>query len=235
MKKILNFSFVVLSSILISCSGSSEEGSSGGGGGGGPIDPGPVGPTASKLSKPDNNSECLEVDAVKFEWAESSNTDSYTIVIKNLLTQEQKSQTTTSKSVEITLTKGFPYSWYIISTNTTTATATSDKWKFYLSGEAQKNHAPFPADILTPKPGVTVTAGAIELSWSFSDIDTSDTHTFDIYMDLKDGSTVNSSNYTATKKSITITDPGTYYWKIITKDNHGSTSDSGVSTFIVID
>ena len=233
MKKILIATFCVLSSILISCSGGSDEGSTGGGGGGGPIDPGPVSPSAATLSKPTNNSECLEVDAVKFEWAKSNNTDSYTIVIKNLLTLEQISATTTSTSLEITLTKGFPYSWYIISTNTTTSTASSTKWKFYLSGEAQKNHAPFPADILAPKPGETVSTGSIQLSWSFSDIDTSDQHTFNIYMDLKDGSTINSSNYTATKKTITINEPGTYYWKIVTKDNHGSSSDSGVSTFIV--
>jgi hypothetical protein len=230
MKKILILSIFVFSTILISCSGSSD----GGNNGDGPVDPpGPVAPSAATLSKPANNSECLEVEAVKFEWNKSNDTNSYTIIIKNLLTSESISQTTTSTSAEITLTKGYPYSWYIISTNAGTGTASSNKWKFYLSGEAQKNHAPFPADILTPKPGATVTAGAIQLSWSFSDIDTSDTHTFDVYLDTKDGSTVYSSNYTATKRTVSLNNPGTYYWKIVTKDNHGSTSDSGVSTFIV--
>jgi hypothetical protein len=231
MKKILILSFFVFSIALISCSGSSDGGNNGGGGD--PDPTGPVTPSAATLSKPANNSECLEVEAVKFEWNKSNDTTSYTIVIKNLLTSESVSQTTTSTSAEVTLTKGYPYSWYIISTNTGTATASSNKWKFYLSGEAQKNHAPFPADIITPKPGVTVTVGAIQLSWSFSDIDTSDTHTFDVYLDTKDGSTVFASNYTATKRTVSLTDPGTYYWKIVTKDNHGSTSDSGVSTFIV--
>jgi hypothetical protein len=236
MKKILILSFYVFSIALISCSGSSDGENNGGGGGGGPVDPpGPVAPSAATLSKPANNSECLEVDAVKFEWNKSDNTDSYTLVIKNLLTSASISQTTTSTSAEVTLTKGWPYSWYIISTNTSTSTASSTKWKFYLSGEAQKNHAPFPADILTPKPGATVNAGAIQLSWSFSDIDTGDSHTFDVYLDQKDGSTVYSSNYTATKRTVTLNDPGTYYWKIVTKDDHGGTSDSGVSTFIVID
>ena len=232
MKKILILSFFVFSIALISCSGSSDGGNNGGGGGD-PNPTGPVTPSAATLSKPANNSECLEVEAVKFEWNKSNDTTSYTIVIKNLLTSESVSQTTTSTSAEITLTKGYPYSWYIISTNSGTATASSNKWKFYLSGEAKKNHAPFPADIIAPKPGATVTVGAIQLSWSFSDIDTSDTHTFDVYLDTKDGSTVFASNYTATKRTVSLTDPGTYYWKIVTKDNHGSTSDSGVSTFIV--
>ena len=127
------------------------------------------------------------------------------------------------------------YSWYVISTNTGTATATSATWKFYLSGTPQKNHAPFPAEIIAPKPGETVNLGTIQLSWSFTDIDSGDSHTFDIYLDKKDASTVNVSNYTATKKTVSINDTGTYYWKVITKDNHGASSDSGVSTFVVIE
>jgi len=112
MKKILILSFYVFSIALISCSGGSDGGGDGGGGGGGPVDPpGPVAPSAATLSKPANNSECLEVDAVKFEWNKSDNTDSYTLVIKNLLTSEAISQTTTSTSAEVTLTKGYPYSW----------------------------------------------------------------------------------------------------------------------------
>ena len=57
--------------------------------------------------------------------------DSYDIVVKNLLTQSQVTQTTTSTTVTINLTKGQPYSWYIISkSNSTTDTAESEKWKF---------------------------------------------------------------------------------------------------------
>ena len=99
----------------------------------------------------------------------------------------------------------------------------------------QSNHAPFPADILTPKPGATLAVGNIQLSWSFSDVDTSDSHTFDIYLDKKDASTLNVSNYTTNKRNITLNDNGTYYWRVITKDNHGSTSDSGVSTFVLVE
>ena len=236
MKKILIISLCVFFPLLISCGGSGgDDGNNGGDGNGGGNPSGPVAPKPATLSKPANNSECLEVDAVKFEWNKSDDTTSYTIVVKNLLNQASISQTTTSTNVEITLTKGFPYSWYVISTNTGTATATSATWKFYLSGTPQKNHAPFPAEIIAPKPGETVNLGTIQLSWSFTDIDSGDSHTFDIYLDKKDASTVNVSNYTATKKTVSINDTGTYYWKVITKDNHGASSDSGVSTFVVIE
>ena len=182
MKKVLLSTAYILSLFLISCGGGESEG--GDGNGGGPVDPPtPQKPSKAVLSKPENNTECLEVDAVKFEWNASENTISYTLNVKNLLTNEISTNTITSTSAEVTLTKGFPYSWQIISTNSTSFVAESDKWKFYLSGEALKNHAPFPAEILTPKPGSSVSSGSVSLSWSFSDIDANDTHSFDLHLD----------------------------------------------------
>ena len=72
------FTISLLSVLLISCGGGGTDD------GGGPVDPpAPQKPSKSVLSKPDNNSECLEVDAVKFEWNSSNNTTSYTINVKN--------------------------------------------------------------------------------------------------------------------------------------------------------
>jgi len=224
------FTISLLSVLLISCGGGGTDD------GGGPVDPpAPQKPSKSVLSKPDNNSECLQVDAVKFEWNSSNNTTSYTINVKNLITNEISTNTTTSTSAEITLTKGYPYSWQIISSNSTSFVAESDKWKFYLSGEPLKNHAPFPAEIITPKPGSSVNSGQIQLSWSFSDIDSNDTHVFDIYIDKVDGSSILVKNWGATKRSLTLSDPGTYYWRIVTVDNHNSSSDSGISTFELLE
>lgn len=237
MKKILLSTVYILSLFLISCGGGDTEG--GDGNGGGPVDPPtPQKPSKAVLSKPANNTECLEVDAVKFEWNASENTTSYTLNVKNLLTNEISTNTITSTSAEVTLTKGFPYSWQVISTNATSFVAESDKWKFYLSGEALKNHAPFPAEILTPIPGSSVSSGSISLSWSFSDIDANDTHSFDLYLD-QDGDDPATkkivSNYGARKRTVSLTTPGVYYWRVVTKDNHGTSSDSGISTFTVLE
>ena len=83
MKKIYFKSIYILILILFSCGGS---GGDDGGGGGGPVDPPPTPqkPQKAVLSKPENNSECLEVDAVKFEWNTAANTSSYTLNVKNL-------------------------------------------------------------------------------------------------------------------------------------------------------
>ena len=67
MKKVLLSTVFFISILLISCGGSAE----GEGGGSGPVDPPPTPQKPSKSSFKKNQlitPECLEVDAVKFEW-----------------------------------------------------------------------------------------------------------------------------------------------------------------------
>jgi len=230
LKKLLIFSVVT---ILFSCSGSDGNG----GGGVTPPPPPPPSPTAATLTAPANNTECLDGENVEFSWNASQNTDSYTIIIKNLLTAQSVSQTTTSTKVTIKLETGQPYSWYILSSsNSTTTTAQSGKWKFYLKGEQTLNYAPFPADLTAPKSESTVNAGSIKFEWSGSDVDTGDTLSYDIYVDTSNPPTTRiRTGYTSSTLDYTISEGGTYYWKIVTKDNHGSNSDSGISMFKVVE
>lgn len=231
MKKLKYILFITLI-VLVSCKG--KEGGDGDGG----VDPPPPAPApkAATLNAPANNSECLDGENVEFKWAASENTDTYEIFIKNLLTQSEQSQTTTSTSVTINLTKGQPYSWYIVSkSNTSTETAQSAKWKFYLKSEPVANYSPFPADLVSPKSEATVNAGSIKFEWSGSDADSGDTLTFDIYVDSSNPPTTRiKANHNSSSINHPINDSGTYYWKIITKDNSGSNSDSGVSKFKVV-
>jgi len=220
MKKILIISVCVFSMITISCSKTYEFRA--------PVDPG-----AATLSKPANNSQCLEVDKVKFEWNKSDNTDTYTITIIDLISSTTVTQNTSTNTVEITLPKGRPYSWQITSKNESTSkTAKSEVWKFYLSGAADSNHAPFPAEIIAPKNETTVSAGSIELSWKVSDVDVGDTHKFDVKLDKTNATTVISTDQADTKKTVTLT-AGVYYWRVVAKDNNGNHSESGVYKFTV--
>tara|TARA_B100000953_G_scaffold236810_1_gene198321 strand:- start:3309 stop:3944 length:636 start_codon:yes stop_codon:yes gene_type:complete len=193
----------------------------------------PVDPASATLSKPANNSQCLEVDKVKFEWNKSDNTDTYTITIIDLISSATVTQNTSTNAVEITLPKGRPYSWQITSKNESTSkTAKSEVWKFYLSGAADSNHAPFPAEIIAPKNETTVSAGSIELSWKVSDVDVGDTHKFDVKLDKTNATTVISTDQADTKKTVTLT-AGVYYWRVVAKDNNGNHSESGVYKFTV--
>tara|TARA_B100001094_G_scaffold291720_1_gene310353 strand:- start:76 stop:774 length:699 start_codon:yes stop_codon:yes gene_type:complete len=232
MKKLKYILFISLI-ILVSCKGKEE------GGGDGGVDPPPPvpSPKAAVLNTPAKNSECLDGENVEFRWASSENTDSYDISIKNLLTQAVVSQTTTSTSVTIKLEKGNPYSWYIISkSNSSTDTAESEKWKFYLKGDPVLNYSPFPADLVSPKAEASVSAGTIKFQWSGSDADAGDTLTYDIYIDSSNppANKVKGDQSSSTLDHI-MNSTGTYYWKVITKDNYGSNSDSGVSKFKVTD
>ena len=222
MKKIANTAYsLFISFILISCSSDGYEYRA------------PVDPSSANLSKPANNTECLEVDAVKFEWNKSDNTDSYTITVIDLISSESTVKNSNTNSIEIILTKGRPYSWQITSKNKSTSkTAKSEIWKFFLSGTANTNHAPFPAEIISPKNEAEVSVGSVELSWKVDDVDTGDTHKFDIYLDQTDASTVISSDQSATTKNVTLS-AGTHYWSVIAKDDKGNHSHSGVYKFIV--
>ncbi|MGB1132159.1 MAG: hypothetical protein ACPG0K_03740 [Flavobacteriaceae bacterium] len=216
--------------ILIGCSGSS------GGGETPEPPPPPPAPTVAVLKTPAQNSECLDGENVEFSWNASQNTDSYTIVVKNLLTTAQISQTTTSTSVTIKLDVGQPYSWFITSSSSVSSqTASTTKWKFYLKGDPTSNYAPFPADLISPKSESNVNVGNVKFEWKGSDVDENDTLKFDLYVDTENPPTTRvKSNLTSNSSNLNL-DSGTYYWKVITKDDSGSNSDSGVSMFKVVE
>ena len=226
LKNYIYFSLLV----LMGCSGSS------GGGETPEPPPPPPAPTVAVLKTPAQNSECLDGENVEFSWNASQNTDSYTIVVKNLLTTAQISQTTTSTSVTIKLDVGQPYSWFITSSSSVSSqTASTTKWKFYLKGEPTSNYAPFPADLISPKSESNVNVGNVKFEWKGSDVDENDTLKFDLYVDTENPPTTRvKSNLTANSSNLNL-DSGTYYWKVITKDDSGSNSDSGVSMFKVVE
>ena len=229
--KMKKYLYVLPLMMLLACGGKS-----GGGDTPPPPPPPPPAPTAATLKTPAQNSECLDGENVEFSWNASENTDSYTIVVKNLLTTSQISQTTTSTSVTIKLEVGKPYSWFITSSSSTsTQTASSTKWKFYLKGEATTNYAPFPADLITPKSESSVNSGSVKFEWNGSDVDEDDSLTFDLYVDTNNPPTNKvKTNLSSSTTNVTL-DAGTYYWKIVTKDSQGSNSDSGVAMFKAVD
>ena len=99
MKKVKYILLVFISLTMISCGGKDD-------GGGGNVDPpDPVNPpTASSLISPANNTECLDGENVEFRWNSSQYTDTYTINIKNLLTQKIEFDSKNPERVGLTIT-----------------------------------------------------------------------------------------------------------------------------------
>ncbi|MDI1256543.1 MAG: hypothetical protein PSV16_10615 [Flavobacterium sp.] len=209
-----------------------------GGGGGGETTGNP--PIAALLSTPANNSECISGTSVSateskitFQWNTSENTDSYVLYVKNLLTQATLQYNVgADTNYELTLLKGTPYSWYIVSkSENSTVVATSEKWKFYNSGTGTVNYVPFPAEVVSPAMSSSISGPTVNFQWTGSDVD-NDIASYDVYLGTTANPTTMVGNATTDHlDGISVSGAATYYWKVVTKDSAGNTSDSPVFQF----
>ncbi len=200
-------------------------------------------PSAATLSAPAQNETCntgIVVSAtestVTLVWNAAANTENYEVSIKNLLNNTTVVQNTTSSMLSVNLLVNTPYSWFVTSkSNKTTATAFSEIWKFYNSGPGILNYAPFPAEIISPTYNQTVSAtnGKITLDWNGNDVD-NDIATYEVYLGITNNPNLLQANLTASiLNDVAVSTATTYYWKVITKDSKGNTSDSGLFKFTV--
>ena len=206
----------------------------------------PKPPTQALLVFPLKNSECTTGEdsngtttMVEFKWEVGENTESYILSVTDLETNiALQTVTTNGTSSKLSLKKGNPYSWHIISKNTkVTETATSEIWQFYNAGTTI-NHAPFPAQIVSPESRKLVEKdinNEIELDWSAADVD-NDIESYKVYFsdDSPPKEIVSSQLVNVdTKYKVSVESDTSYYWKIVTIDKEGNTSDSGIFVFKV--
>lgn len=217
--------------MIMSCG--SDDGGTGEGGGGNT--------DAAALGAPVNNSECItgiEVSAtqskVTFEWSEATGAQSYFVYVKNLDTQSTLQYSAgNNTSLEVTLNKATPYSWYV-SANKATTSVNSETWKFYNSGPGITNYAPFPAELVAPAMSASVYGPTVSLQWTASDLD-SDIENYKVYFGTTNSPTTLAGTVTQpTLAGVAVTSGGTYYWKVVTTDDEGNTSTSPVFQFKVL-
>ena len=70
-------------------------------------------------------------------------------------------------------------------------------------------------------------AGKITLDWAGTDVD-DDIVSYNIYFSTGASPALVMSNLTPSFFDVSVAPNNTYYWKVITKDAKGNTSDSGV-------
>ncbi len=214
------------------------------GGGGDDPEPDPVPvlpPSSATLVFPVNNEECntggslnSTQSRINFQWNTSSNTNSYTLVVKNLLNNTEHSTNSTSNQVDIIISKGTPYKWWVISKSTVTIeTAKSAEWKFYNSGDAIITYAPFPAELIGPVMGSLTSKSTVTLEWSGSDVD-NDIKEYDVYFGISNPPITNFETTTNQKIENVAVSANTYYWNVVTNDEEGNTSTSEVFQFRVV-
>ncbi|RYE30395.1 MAG: hypothetical protein EOP42_12305 [Sphingobacteriaceae bacterium] len=224
--------FGLIISLLVACKGKKNDPV--------PVPPIPA-PAKAILLLPAQNEVCASGEnqtsaqsTILFDWSDAANTDSYILSLKNLLTGVVTEQTSTVSNLKITVPRGTPFSWTVTSKSAKSTTATvSDLWKFYNSGVGQLSYAPFPATLTAPTMSqiINYTSASITLTWVGSDAD-NDIATYDVYFGKTDTPILVATNKADVQSlSVAVATNTIYYWKVITKDVKGNTSDSGVNQF----
>ena len=205
----------------------------------------PAPPQKAVLVEPANTEECSPIESssesnntVRFSWQAADHTDSYQLHIENLVTGNAITRNPTGTSETVSLPKGMPFSWFVITENQQTADRVmSDTWRFYNPG-SETAHVPFPATIIAPKSGSTAIKDAndeVILQWEGADID-NDIETFEVYFSTENPpeELVATLEANATSQQFGVVSGTVYYWRIVTKDAEGNTSNTGVLEFKVL-
>ncbi|QKJ29380.1 hypothetical protein HQ865_06285 [Mucilaginibacter mali] len=206
-----------------------------------PPDPVPavIVPGKSSLLLPAANAVCTTGSVVSntqsvidFSWTATDHTDSYTIVIKNLLTAATVQQNVTTNRTQATLDRNTPYSWYVTSTSlSASATTQSDISKFYNAGPAVVDYAPFPAELTAPAFAATISAGNINLTWKGSSTE-NDIAGYDVYLGTSSNPPLYKNNVTDMfLNNVPVTAGTQYYWRVATRDTQGNASTSDTYQF----
>ena len=201
-------------------------------------------PGSFNLEYPENEQACLDgsilndlQSKVNLRWTSSKNSSKYQISIKNLNDNSNLIFESNSNSQEVILKHGEPYSWKVTAeVPESSSSLTSKEWRFYLAGLGEVNYAPFPPELISPRPSAKVNLNSndqVLLNWSCSDPD-GDIKGYKVYLDSTDGSNLIAS-FDETKNQVLIAVGATaetnYFWKVIAYDNQGNTASSGVYSF----
>jgi len=205
----------------------------------------PKPPEIATLVFPNKNSECttgrslnLNTSEVEFMWMASDHTESYELRVTNLNTNTTQTINTAAISAKLPIAKGELFSWLVRSKNTkVTETALSETWRFYNAG-FQTTYAPFPAEVIEPKNGTSIFKdinNEVTLEWNGADIE-NDIDGYELYFSTTSPPEILIASPLSDQNSekVSVTSNATYYWKVITKDSEGNSSDSGTFTFKVL-
>jgi hypothetical protein len=212
-------------------------------GGGGGDDPAPTpvntAPTVPTLTYPTNNLLCID-NVLNFTWNASTDAEggviTYEIQVSknNLFTQIVHTLTSTTTNKSITLEKGIAYYWRVKATdNKSAASNYSATNQFYTEGFGIVNHLPFSPVLVSPALNSVQTTATVNLQWTASDVDTSDTLTYDVYFgtDTDNLAIVSPTNQSANSLSRTVAASTKYYWKVTVKDGKGGQTIGQVWNF----
>ncbi len=206
----------------------------------------PKPPEAPLLSFPLQNSECTTgvslnnvTSQVEFRWQEARFADTYELKVTNILTGLSITNApTVALSARVPILKGTPYKWRVTTRNAETQEiGVSEEWYFYNAG-TQTTYPPFPARLLEPASGASVVRdlnNEVTLRWTGADAD-NDIQSYEVYLatDPDPQQLVASPSVSINQVTAGVAIDTVYYWRVVTLDRAGNTSNSGVYSFRVI-
>jgi len=230
MKKLIFITFVAL--LSLSCKKSKPE-----------PEPTPIDPVGViTLSSPAQNSICITGTVisttksdVELKWTKVASATNYIVTIKDLSTGASSMFTSSENQFLATLNRNTPYAWSVAAQGALGKTAQSETWKFYNSGSGTLSYSPFPADNLVPGKNQTLTTtnGKATLSWTGSDAD-NDILNYDVYLGSTTSPPLLKKEILESKlENVDLVANLTYYWKVVTRDKNGNTSESDIVRFSV--
>ena len=214
----------VLAIVAFSASCSSSD--DGGGAAAAPAVPNTAPTAVSNLVYPSSDLLCIDSN-ITFEWAAATDVDNdvleYTIRIATDRAQTNivAQQTTSSTSITIALSAGTAYYWNVMASDGEDNAAASPTLAFYTEGSGVSNYAPFTATLNAPVFEAFINAGTTTLDWTGSDVDVTDTLTYDLYFGTSVNPAINQLDIAVSTFDVTTVAGTTYYWRVDTKDNNG--------------
>lgn len=192
-------------------------------------------PEAALLLLPEADQSCLyvSVDSAKarvtFSWELALHTDTYTINVVNLVTQELTSIRTEEITATLTLDRGTPYGWEVISSSEVSNKVTpSESRRFYLEGEKQFSYVPFPAKLVSPEMNevVSLNNGSINLTWTGLDLD-NDIDSYAVFLGTSEDDLAEiATGLVSPNHSVSLQSNTAYVWQVTTRDELNNVSTS---------
>ena len=218
---------IVTSIILISCGGSDAEMPT--------VEN--LAPAVPELLVPSEGAFCTD-NPLDFEWSAATDPEGdgvqYEIQVatNNTFTEGVQLKRTSITNHTFTLLKNTAYYWRVrAKDNKNNVSEYSAPRTYFTEGEGVVNHLPSFAAIVEPALSTTVIDVATTLEWVASDPD-NDPLTYDVYFGNSNPPEILVENSTASTKQVNLDTAGTYYWKIVVKDDKGGKSIGQVWEFI---
>ena len=199
-------------------------------------------PEATILLSPENLNNCSSASRVNdserqvlFQWTKALFAESYELIVKNSVTQESFNINTTLFNESLILPGAATYQWFVRSKSSLTpVTKDSNSWQFYLEGNPNTSHLPFPAILLAPQDNATVSlsdGNSFLLKWEGNDLD-GDIISYDLYLGIDSNQlTLKEDKINSTEFSVILELDNKYYWQIITHDGSQNQSKSSIFSF----